>query len=146
MSINNNTAHFVSIICYQNEPLGCVLTHISQLITHATNVYIAAAYFAVMLLSLLALLMVIKSQKFCISFVHSESQYIFSRQKNMAKFSDLFLDFQVLWKAYYLKKSGHTSMQFLRKICFFFVHMRNFSHTLCCTSKFSHSLSDGFTS
>ena len=53
MNINNITATFTSITLHQKEPLGCVVTHIAQLMTHTTNVCIAAAYFAIMLLSLL---------------------------------------------------------------------------------------------
>ena len=51
-------------------------THIAQLMTHTTNVYMAAGYLAIMLLSLFGILqMVIKSQRsvVCISFGHSKS-------------------------------------------------------------------------
>ena len=54
MDIKNNTAPFVSIAWHQKEPLGCVVYSIAQLMTHTANVYIASAYLAIMLLSLLA--------------------------------------------------------------------------------------------
>ena len=48
-------------------------TPIAQLMTHTTNVYIAAAYPVIMLLSLFGILQrVIKSQKVCISFGYSK--------------------------------------------------------------------------
>ena len=37
---------------HQKQPLGCVYTHIAQLMTDTTNIYIAIAYLAIMLLSL----------------------------------------------------------------------------------------------
>ena len=48
-------------------------THIAQLMNHTTNVYIAAAYLAIVLLSLLALQRVIKGQRVSISAGHSKS-------------------------------------------------------------------------
>ena len=49
-------------------------THIAQLMTHTTNVYIAAAYLAIIVTNPFAILQrVIESQKVCISFGHNES-------------------------------------------------------------------------
>ena len=45
MNINNNNA--------KRNPSVVLHAHIAQLMTHTTNVYIAAAYLAIMLLSLL---------------------------------------------------------------------------------------------
>ena len=57
-------------------------THIAQLMTQTINVYIAIAYLAIMLLSLLAYfrVSVINSQEVCISFGHIESQSLFSQK------------------------------------------------------------------
>ena len=38
----------------QKEPLGCVVWFIAELMAHETNIYIAATYLVVNLLSLLA--------------------------------------------------------------------------------------------
>ena len=53
-SIINNTAAFVSKHDTERNPWVVLYAHIVQLMTHTTNVYIAAAYLAIMLLSLLA--------------------------------------------------------------------------------------------
>ena len=53
-SITNNIAPSVSITWHKRNPWVVLNTYIDQLMTHTTYVYIAAAYLAIMLLSLLA--------------------------------------------------------------------------------------------
>ena len=53
MNINSNTAPFVLINTKMNTWL-VLYTHIAQLMTHKTNVYIVGAYLEIMLLGLLA--------------------------------------------------------------------------------------------
>ena len=52
MNINNVTAPFVSITWHQKEPLGCGVYSHCPTNDSTTNVYIAAAYLAIMLQSL----------------------------------------------------------------------------------------------
>ena len=56
MNINNNNAPFVSLTWLQKKRLGCVVYSHCPTKTHVANVYIAAAaaYLAIVLLSLLA--------------------------------------------------------------------------------------------
>ena len=53
-SITNDIAPFVSITWHQKEPLGCVVYSHCPTNDSTTYVYIAAAYLAIMLLSLLS--------------------------------------------------------------------------------------------
>ena len=80
--INNNTAPFVSIIWHHKEPLGCVIYSHCPLMT-------LQQMYTLLLLTLHYVTKpfgisqrIIKSQKVCLSFVHSESQSFFS-QKNL---------------------------------------------------------------
>ena len=65
-------------------------THITQLVTHTTNAYIAAAYLAIMLLSLL--------RRVIIYIYHLERAKVdaFSLRRNCGKISDLISHFFIL--------------------------------------------------
>ena len=80
---------------YQNDTKRnrwvVLYTHITQLMGQTTSVYIAATYFAIMLLSLFGRLQrVINSQKVCISFGNSGSQYSFSQKRLRLNFQTCF--------------------------------------------------------
>ena len=82
--------------------LGFVLfTHIDQLMTHATNVYLAAgAYLAILLLSLLVYCRESLRAKRCVYHldtvkVDTFSLIAFLLEKFVLKFSGLFLNFQI---------------------------------------------------
>ena len=51
--MNDDVPPFVSIKWHKKNPLGCVVWFIAQLMAHATNIYTAATYLVVILLSLL---------------------------------------------------------------------------------------------
>ena len=53
MNINNKTAPFVSIKWKKRNPWVVLYTHIAHLMINTTNLYMAAPYLAILLLSLL---------------------------------------------------------------------------------------------
>ena len=70
--------------------------HINHVLTYTTNVYIAAAYLAIMLLSLLAYCREDLRDKECLYHLNTAKANIFPSEKFVAKFSGLFFNFQVL--------------------------------------------------
>ena len=81
MNINNNTAPFVLIIWHQKEPLGCVVySHYptNDSYSKCKNCYCLRCNYVTKLLGILQ--RVIRSQKVCISFVHSKNRSFFSQE------------------------------------------------------------------
>ena len=116
-------------------------THIAQLMTHATYVYIATAYLAIMLLSLLAYCRDQLRGKWYTYIICTEQRSIpFLSENFVAKFSEFFkfLSFQFLWKANYLKNSDHTNVVFLKEIFFLCPYEEMFSHFKLLTETFPY--------
>ena len=96
-----------------NETLGlCCIPHITQLMTQTTNLYMAAACLAIMLLSILACCRGKLRVKECLYHHIFEHRKIRCPSgKLLVKFSDLFLNVHVLQKSNYLKKFQNISFQ-----------------------------------
>ena len=91
-NINNNTAPSVSITWHKREPLGCAVYSLCP----TCDSYKPFG----------TLQRVIKSQRVLVSrsiWIQQKSISLFS-ERFVAKFSDLFSNFQVSWKGNYLKK------------------------------------------
>ena len=96
MNINNNTAPFVSITWHQKEPLGCVVySHCPTNDSYNNSIHSCCLPCNYVTKPFGILQRVIKSQRVCISFGHSKSQYLFLLEKFLAKFSDSTLNFQI---------------------------------------------------
>ena len=131
MNINNNTAPFVSITWLQKGPLGCVVySHCPT--NDSCNKYIhscccclpcnyVAKPFGI-------LQRIIQSQKVCMLFGHSKSRSIFSQKSLWLNFKQEIMPMYAVFK----KKM--------------FLRMRKCFHISNCSWKFSHTLSNGFTS
>ena len=115
----DNTAPFVSITWHQMEPLDCVVySHCPT--NDSYNKCMLSCYlpYSHVIKPFGILQRVVKSQKVLIS------SYIWKQQKKIsflsetfvAKFSDLFLNFQVSWKGNYLKIFQAIPI----RCCFFF--------------------------
>ena len=70
-------------------------THIAQLMTHTTNVYIASAYLAIMLLSLLDIAEGNQESKGVYIIWTQQKLIPFLSEKFVTKFTDLFLNIKV---------------------------------------------------
>ena len=96
MSINNNTATFVSITWHQKEPLGCVIySHCPTNDSYNKRIHSCClpCNYITKLFGILQ--RVFKSEKVCILVGHSKNWYLFLLEKFVAKFSDFFLNFQI---------------------------------------------------
>ena len=147
-NITNNFAPFVSITWHQKEPLGCaVYSHCPTNDSYNICIHSCCLPCNYVTKPFGIFQRVIKSQRVYIYHLDSAKADTLSLRKvSAAKFSEIFklLKFSGLMKRY--KNSDHTNVQFSRKKCFFFVHMRKCSHTSNCSQKLSHTFSDSFTS
>ena len=96
MNTKNYTAPFVSITWHQNELLSCVVySHCPTNDSHnkCTGSCCLPCNYVSKPFGILQ--RVIRSQRVCILFGHSKSGYLFLLEKFVAKFLDLFLNFQI---------------------------------------------------
>ena len=92
----NTTAPFVSIAWHQKEPLGCIVySHYPTNDSYNKCIHSCCLPCNDVTKPFGILQRVIKSQKVCISVGHGKSWYLFVLEKLVAKFSDLFLHFQI---------------------------------------------------
>ena len=96
MNINNDTAPFVSITWHQKKPLGFVVySHCPTNDSFNKCIHRCSLPCNYVTKPFGILRRVIKSQKVCISVGRSKSRYLFLLEKFVAKFLDLFLNFQI---------------------------------------------------
>ena len=121
--ITNNIAPFVSITWLQKEPLGCVVY--SHCPTNDTcNVCIHSCCLPCNYVTkpFGTFQRVIRSQRVYIYHLDSAKVDIFSLRKIKAdKFSEIF---KFKFSGLMIKNSDHSNVQFSRKKCFLFVHMK----------------------